>query len=220
MNEVRDRYQGVAAATLCAAAGMADAIGYVNSDVFAANMTGNTVLVGLSLAEGQWQLALERASTVLAFMGGAIIGRSLLLGQRGRVLLPFLLEVALILGSAVSDARGVASVALIALAMGVQSTAMARFRGVAVSTVVVTSSIARLCEAFVDRYSGNRRKHVVPTTGAALFASCWLAYGAGAVLAGLLLKLSALSLVIPAIMVLVITLLLAWEERRRRHAAR
>ena len=90
MNEVRDRYQGVAAATLCAAAGMADAIGYVNSDVFAANMTGNTVLVGLSLAEGQWQLALERASTVLAFMGGAIIvglGAFALARRRARSLL-------------------------------------------------------------------------------------------------------------------------------------
>ncbi len=220
MSDNRDRFQGLAAAALCAAAGMADAIGYVNSDVFAANMTGNTVLVGLSLAEGHWLVAAERASTVVAFMAGAVIGRSLLLGQRGRVLLPFLLEVALILGSAVSDAKGVTSVALIALAMGVQSTAMARFRGVAVSTVVVTSSIARLCEAFVDRFSGSRRKHVAPTTGAGLFASCWLAYGVGAVLAGLLLKLSALSLVIPALMVLVVTLLLAWEDRRRRHAGR
>ena len=42
------------AALLCIAGGIADAIGYVQSGVFAANMTGNTVLTGISLANGDF----------------------------------------------------------------------------------------------------------------------------------------------------------------------
>ena len=55
-----------AAVLLCAAAGMADAVGYVHGGIFAANMTGNTVLAGLAVAQGEWLKALERVTEGVA----------------------------------------------------------------------------------------------------------------------------------------------------------
>ncbi len=201
--------QGPAAIALCAAAGMADAIGYVNSGIFAANMTGNTVLVALALGSGKWMLASQQALCLAMFLIGAMLGRVLLLVGKGRVSVPFLIETALIVACAVMEGRGFAATSLIAIAMGVQSTAMARFQGVAVSTVVVTSSIARLAEAAVDRCLGSLRHHVTPSVGTGLYAGGWLAYGVGALIAGLLARVTDLSLVLPAAIVLGVTALLA-----------
>ncbi|HEY4167217.1 MAG TPA: YoaK family protein [Reyranella sp.] len=49
------------AGLLTIVAGLADAVGYVAmGGVFAANMTGKTVLAGLSLGEGRFDLAVKR----------------------------------------------------------------------------------------------------------------------------------------------------------------
>jgi len=61
-----------AAVLLGAAAGMADAIGYVQGGVFAANMTGNTVLAALALATAHRQPALQRIATLATFFAGAV----------------------------------------------------------------------------------------------------------------------------------------------------
>src|SRR4051794_37277915 len=79
------------AALLCVAGGIADAIGYVQSGVFAANMTGNTVLTGISLANADFGTALERALTFVTFFGGAMVGRLSLRFARS-AWLPLLIE--------------------------------------------------------------------------------------------------------------------------------
>ena len=48
---------------MAAACGIADAVGFVHTGVFAANMTGNTVLAGLSLANQEWATALGQVVT-------------------------------------------------------------------------------------------------------------------------------------------------------------
>src|SRR5258708_30790113 len=59
---------------------MADAVGYMTmGSVFAANMTGNTVLAGIAVAQGQWLDAWRHLSPLIAFFAGAIIARLLLL---------------------------------------------------------------------------------------------------------------------------------------------
>ncbi len=141
---------------------MADAVGFVSSGVFAANMTGNTVLVGLALAGQDWLLAGERALTLVTFFAGAMLGRRL--GLLARPWMPLLLE-ALLVGVAALPWPGVmAPVWIIALAMGVQASAFTAFRGVAVSTIVITSSIAHLAEDTQDSLHGRRHR---------LRAGCW-----------------------------------------------
>ena len=46
--------------------------------VFAANMTGNTVLAGIALAQGHWPDAWRHLAPLVAFFVGAMISRLLL----------------------------------------------------------------------------------------------------------------------------------------------
>lgn len=193
-----------AAALLCVTAGIADAVGFLHSGVFAANMTGNTVLVGISLAQHEWSQAVGRAAPIVAFFAGALIGRSLLRigGERSAIVVE-----ALVIGAcAFVDSRSAVSIWLIAVAMGIQATAITKFAGAAVSTVVVTSTLARLAEAkhdyLVARLSNEPAQARAPVV---LLAATWIAYGVGAVIAVLLLRtMSSAPLLLAAALVLVV----------------
>ncbi|MEO8751309.1 MAG: YoaK family protein [Casimicrobiaceae bacterium] len=194
----------VFAVLLAATCGIADAVGYVSSGIFAANMTGNTVLVGLALAGQDWLLAGERALTLVTFFAGAMLGRRL--AAKARPWAPLLVE-AVLVGLAALPWPGVmAPLWIVALAMGVQASAFTGFRGVAVSTIVITSSIAHLAEDAQDRLRGSP-----PPASGGLLALIWVAYGAGAVLAGILLQAVRFPLAVPAAILLVLT---AWSLRR------
>ena len=59
-------------------AGIADAVGYITMGaVFAANMTGNTVLAGIALAQGHWPNAWRHLAPVAVFFVGAMLARLL-----------------------------------------------------------------------------------------------------------------------------------------------
>ena len=61
------------AALLCGIAGYVDALGYLKlGSVFAANMTGNTVLLAIVLAQGEWARAAVYGLTLAAFFAGAL----------------------------------------------------------------------------------------------------------------------------------------------------
>lgn len=118
------RLQIVCCALLCLACGVVDAVGFLEHGIFAANMTGNTVLLGIELAKGAWLQALERALPLVVFFAGAVIARILIvrLGQRRWVAL--LLEAVLIAGAVFIAPGSAAALLVIALAMGVQAAAM------------------------------------------------------------------------------------------------
>lgn len=208
------------AVTLCTASGIVDAVGFVQSGVFAANMTGNTVLTGLSVAAGNWNTAFDRILTLATFVSGAILGRALLRAAFGRSWLPLTVEAAMLVISAFISPHHPAAIWLIAAAMGVQSTGMTRFGNLTISTVVVTSTLSRLSEAFVD-YVVPRRQPA--RTGAAiaaprLLAAAWLAYGIGALVAALLLRFTPLTILVPAAMVLAVGYLSTFAEREPAQA--
>jgi uncharacterized membrane protein YoaK (UPF0700 family) len=197
----------VAAVLLCAAAGMTDAIGYVRTGIFAANMTGNTVLTGLALAQGEWLSALQRGATVGTFFGGAMLGRLMLNLTGNRPSAPLAVEAALVAAAAFVQNAAI-DILMITFAMGVQTTALTRFKGVALSTVVMTSTIARLAETATDRvirgFGRRAPHHGVPNE---LLGYTWGAYAAGAALAGLVIRFVSISLVLPALVVLIVTAL-------------
>ena len=84
------------AALLTIVAGMADAVGYISlGGIFAANMTGNTVLAGIAVAEGQYALAGRQFMPLIAFFLGALLAR-LLLRLLRKPSAPLLLEAALL----------------------------------------------------------------------------------------------------------------------------
>ena len=197
-----------AAVLLCAAAGMADAVGYVHGGIFAANMTGNTVLAGLAVADGQWLKALQRVATLATFFAGAVVGRSLLNLSGSRSAVPLAIEAAFTFCAAIVPMASNAEIALITFAMGIQTTALTRFHGVALSTVVMTSTMARLAETAADRlmrgFGRPAPRHGMPS---GLLMWTWVAYGGGAALAGVLVRHVAVPLVLPGLVVIGVTAL-------------
>jgi uncharacterized membrane protein YoaK (UPF0700 family) len=203
----------VIAALLSLSAGFADAVGYVNSGIFAANMTGNTVLAGLSLAEGKWDIALERGATLAAFCLGVVVGSLLLRLGRGRSAAPLVAEAALVVAAASIETRMTISIALIAVAMGMQAVAVTRFRSIIASTVVVTTSMARLSEfGLAWCIARPEARAGAPKIGPSLLAAIWASYGIGAIAAGYMLPLIARPLIAPAVIIVLVALILVSRD--------
>jgi uncharacterized membrane protein YoaK (UPF0700 family) len=193
------------AGLLTLVAGMADAIGYLAmGGVFAANMTGNTVLAGLALGEGQLDLAARRMAPLLTFFLGALLARLLLrLGQRPAV--PLMVEAGVLVLSGLLPIGREPTLLLLALSMGLQASALTHFGGTPISTVVVTSTLARIAEATFDRLWIGRLPAVAAPR---LLMLTWVSYLTGAVLGVLLLKVMAAPLLVPAALLLIVVVTL------------
>ena len=185
------------ATLLTLVAGLADAVGYVAmGGVFAANMTGNTVLAGLSLGEGHFDLAAKRLAPLVTFFLGAMLAR-LLLRLFHRPAMPLLIEAALLAVVGLLPIGREPSLMLVAFAMGLQASAITHFGGTSVSTVVVTSTLARIAEATLDRMWPTGRP--LPSVATPrLLALTWIGYLVGAVGGVLLVGAVHWPLLVPA----------------------
>ncbi len=139
------------------ATGVVDAVGYLRLDqVFAGNMTGNVVILGMAAVGGTGLPVLGPAVALLSFLAGAAAaGRVLrtaapgwnrphtgLLGGVGLVLAVAALGTAVI-GVGTAGTRAAMAAAL-ALAMGVQAATARHLAVKDVTTVVVTSTLTGL----------------------------------------------------------------------------
>ena len=176
--------------------------------VFAANMTGNTVLAGIAFAQGRHDNAARHIAPLAAFFVGAMLARALLRLGRRRPMVPILLEAALMAGVGFLPVGPETAVLILALAMGLQASAITHFGGAAVSTVVVTSTLARTADAAVDRLwpAGKPSADSGKTSASApsLLALTWIGYLAGAAAGTLLLSLMPWPLLVPAALLLVV----------------
>jgi uncharacterized membrane protein YoaK (UPF0700 family) len=197
----------IQATLLTIIAGIADAVGYVTlGGVFAANMTGNTVLAGIAGAEGRYVDAAKHLSPLVTFFIGAMLAR-LLLRLWHRPMFPILLEAAIIGALALLPLASESAVLVLAFAMGLQASAITQFGGVSVSTVVVTSTLARTADAALDHLwpAEAGKLPVVATPG--LLLMTWTGYLVGAVAGGVLLHAFAWPLLVPAVLLVIVVLL-------------
>lgn len=205
---------GTAAAALCIAAGFADAVGYVEHGVFAANMTGNTVLMGLALVKSDATMLLDRGLAIAAFFVGAVTGRWLARMNDTRRWLPVLVEAGMLSLSLRFGHQDPATVWIIAAAMGIQSTILTKFAGSTVSTVVVTGTMSRVAEAVADLlirpFDFSRP---TPATPPGLLLATWAAYGVGAALAAWSMPRMAEPMLIPIAVVTALGSVLAVPTR-------
>ena len=199
MQRFSPRVQGAVALTLCLVAGFVDAIAYLKSDVFVANMTGNTVLIGIALERHDWATSAFRVAAVALFFLGAVAGRMLLSVTAERQWVPLGIEAALVAAALAVPSHHWLWTLMLATAMGIQATAVTQFGGVAVNTVVVTGAIARVAEHVADVVLGARRRAAASDIlQGRLQAGAWGAYGIGAVVATWASSFAA-SLLLPAI---------------------
>lgn len=197
------RYPFLQATLLTVVAGIADSVGYITmGGIFAANMTGNTVLAGISLAEGHYVMAARRAAPLLAFFLGALLAR-LLLRLRHKPAVPLLIEAALIAGVGFLPIGTEPAILIVALAMGLQASALTQFGGAAVSTVVVTSTLARIADATLDRVWPAAPAALPPVAAPRLLMLTWAGYLVGAVAGAMPLHVIAWPLVVPAALLVI-----------------
>ena len=141
-------------------AGFVDAISFLGlGSVFTANMTGNTMLLGIALGRGDLPGALRSLIALAGFCLGATAGALIVMRSDRPLLWPpsitnalvleFATLIALALGWRWAGARAVASPGLIqplimvsAFAMGVQSAAVRRIGVSAVTSTAVTGTLA------------------------------------------------------------------------------
>jgi uncharacterized membrane protein YoaK (UPF0700 family) len=187
----------VRATILTIIAGIADAVGYITmGGVFAANMTGNTVLAGIAAAQRHYPDAWQHLAPLLAFFVGAMLSRLLLrLWHKPNACL--LVEAALLAVVGFLPLEPEPAVLILALAMGVQASAITHFSGNAISTVVVTSTLARTADAVLDRLWPGEKKNLPTAPNLPLLALTWIGYLVGAVAGALLLAAMPYPLLVP-----------------------
>jgi uncharacterized membrane protein YoaK (UPF0700 family) len=154
------------AIAMTAVAGGIDAIGYiVLFKVFTANMTGNTVAIGIGLVQHDFLLAARRGFAIPMFLLGMLWSRviahvgklrewrhsaSVLFGSEAALLACFaVLGLLLVPGGKLGSDTGplyYELLALLSLAMGVQNASLSHFGPLSVRTTHVTGNLATLAD--------------------------------------------------------------------------
>lgn len=205
-------------AVLCLACGAVDAMAFLDTGIFAANMTGNTVLGAIAAARLDFPAARDHALAIVTFFAGALAGRLLLVAAGGRAWLPVAVEGILLAAVACLGPAHPAALLLLAPAMGVQATAFTRFRGASITTVVMTNTLARVAEAVHDALRRVAAPVTSPRQSPVLLSGTWACYAVGAAAGAIAHARLALPLVVPALAVLAVAGAL-WRCERRAAAA-
>ncbi len=187
------------ATTLTIVAGIADAVGYLTmGGIFTANMTGNTVLAGIAVAQHDYHRALYQLAALAAFFAGAMLSH-LLLRLTDRPTSGLLAEAVLVAGVGFLPIAPEPQVVIVAAAMGLQASAISQFGGISVSTVVVTTTLAHTADTLLDRFwPGEKRSAPTVRASLRLLPLSWAGYLIGAVLGAFLVSMLAWPLLVPA----------------------
>lgn len=161
--------RGKVATALCltAVGGFVDAVGYIALfEVFTANMSGNSVHVGMYLGQRNWLQLLRPFCAIVSYVVGMTLTRITveIAGRKGiRRIASFTLAVeaallvlfaratpAMHLGQIVdlSSPQYFALVALLAFAMGVQTATLTHVGALTIYTTFVTGTLTKLTESF------------------------------------------------------------------------
>jgi uncharacterized membrane protein YoaK (UPF0700 family) len=170
---------------LCALAGSVDAAAFLLcGQIFIANMTGNTVLLAISLLHWNPKEAALRAGMVAAFLAGVVVERLLArTADKGltKTQRAFILgiESLLLLLLAWKNAGAHTDLLLLLLAcmLGIQNAAFQNIGAFHLNTTFITGDLEKLGEAMTDMGDA------LPKT--TTFLVSWLAYAGGACLGAL-----------------------------------
>jgi uncharacterized membrane protein YoaK (UPF0700 family) len=159
------------ALVMTATAGFVDAMGYLFlAHIFVANMSGNSVGLGLNAARLNWREVARRGFPIAMFSIGLLVGGAIAEGRRGRgearAVTPILVLEAMLLACflfvavassgwhehatrSIGPATKSVLIALAAVAMGVQNVGLRAGGALSVYTTHVTGTITQLSDTLV-----------------------------------------------------------------------
>lgn len=212
---------------LSCAAGAIDAASYIGlGHVFAANMTGNTVHLGMAVGYASAADISRSGAALVGFVLGVAVGASIVERDDSAAPWPRAVNAALLCevillaaAAAIWHAASPTTLAtmgflLLALgvAMGMQSVTVRRLRIPGVASTFLTGTLTSLTAGLVRRVSGRRTSTPeAPTHGTLLMTLVWLIYAAGAAITTVSApRGGAASLILP--MALIATVLVAADR--------
>ncbi|HEX7923019.1 MAG TPA: YoaK family protein [Bradyrhizobium sp.] len=146
------------ACALSALAGYVDGIGYLHlGGLFVSFMSGNSTRLGVTLAEGHWQHALEALELIVLFVAGAAAGSLVVLSRiPHRQPLILLVEALLLMAAALAYAYGLpnAAVAAIVLAMGLENAVFQLEGGAGLGLTYVTGALVKAGQLIAAALTG------------------------------------------------------------------
>lgn len=160
---MRSRGQIYIAGFLTWLAGFVDAVGFLALvQIYTANMSGNSVAIGIQLWDQNWMEAVRRAWPVAVYVVGLLSGRILIeIGGRLRfrsiATVGFCLEIVILLPvslahslshSQATSAAEFELIGLLALAMGLQNATLTHFSSLTLHTGFVTGTLVKMSEQF------------------------------------------------------------------------
>jgi uncharacterized membrane protein YoaK (UPF0700 family) len=222
---------------LSCAAGAVDAASYIGlGHVFAANMTGNTVHLGMATGYGSLVDIGHSGSALLGFLLGVAAGASIVERDDAPTPWPRAVNVALVCELillaitavvwAAAGAKGPPTtdglLLALGLAMGVQSVTVRRLRIPGVASTYLTGTLTALTAGLVRIALGRPTPAPeAPTHGAGLMASVWAIYGGGALITTLVSPHGgAGSLVLPLALIAIVLVAADRDSRWLLPAAR
>jgi uncharacterized membrane protein YoaK (UPF0700 family) len=183
----------VQAGLLVMIAGYADAIGVLQFRAFAGQMTGNTILLAISIVETNWAQTTFYVAVIACFLIGVVTAG-------GLVRLGHAPAIALSLSAAALGVCAFVTVhwgaLLLAFAMGAQNGAVTRFGDATLNTVFITGDLQKLFEAVLAWLWQSKAERA--PAGLAVLAPVWLQYFVGALMGALAHISLAYPLLIPA----------------------
>lgn len=190
---------------LCATGGAADAIAFLRYDTFVGAMTGNTVLLGIDLAEGNLDRAGFHLGIVAIFLA-AVVATEIALRLKIPPALPVVLTALMLGGSEFITDQW--SAAICAAALGMQNAAVRSIAGVPINTVFITGNLVRLGTAVPEASAPQQQATL------AVLTIAWIAYAAGAVAGALALHLIDYPMIVPAALALAAAVVEMSADRR------
>ncbi|WP_342726553.1 YoaK family protein [Bradyrhizobium sp. B097] len=171
------------ACALSALAGYVDGIGYLHlGGLFVSFMSGNSTRLGVTLAEGHWQHALDALELIVLFVAGAAAGSLIVLSRIAhRQPLVLLVEALLLMAAAIAYAYGLpnTAVAAIVLAMGLENAVFQLEGGAGLGLTYVTGALVKAGQLIAAALTGGAPWAWLPNV------LLWAALVAGALLGAL-----------------------------------
>lgn len=139
-------------------AGFVDAVGWLTfAHVYVANMSGNSVAVGISLGRGDFEAFLKHFWPVFIYVAGLVCGRLMLeiagrLRVRRVASIAFAFEALVLSGVALTGNRLNSywlQVGLLAFTMGIQNATLTRFSSLTLHSGFVTGTLLKFAQELV-----------------------------------------------------------------------